>query len=39
MPPEAPTRQVVRLPGDHSLRDADGVHQAVGPWLARVVPD
>lgn len=33
MPPEAPGRTVVRVPGDHSLRDGAAVREAVGRWL------
>ena len=38
MPPEAPGRTVARVPGNHSLRDAEGVAAAVGEWLAGVIP-
>jgi uncharacterized protein len=37
MPPSAPGRTVVRLPGDHSLRHPDAVRQAVEPWLATLL--
>jgi uncharacterized protein len=34
MPPSAPGRTVVRVPGDHALRaDLDAVRTAVGTWL------
>jgi predicted alpha/beta-hydrolase family hydrolase len=33
MPPEAPGRIVVRVPGDHSLRSAARVRDAVAAWL------
>jgi uncharacterized protein len=37
MPPAAPGRTVVAVPGDHSLRsDPGAVAAAVGPWLAEV---
>jgi uncharacterized protein len=34
MPPEAPGRDVVQIPGDHSLRRTDEVREAVATWLA-----
>jgi predicted alpha/beta-hydrolase family hydrolase len=38
MPPEAPGREVVRIPGDHSLRGAvEQVRVAVDDWLRRVL--
>jgi predicted alpha/beta-hydrolase family hydrolase len=38
MPPEAPGREVVRIPGDHSLRSAvEQVRVAVDDWLRRVL--
>lgn len=38
MPPEAPRREVVRVPGDHSLRGAvEQVRVAVDDWLRRVL--
>jgi predicted alpha/beta-hydrolase family hydrolase len=38
IPPEAPGRTVVRVPGDHGLRsDLGAVAEAVGAWLAAVV--
>lgn len=38
LPPEAPGREVVRVPGDHSLRGAgEQVRVAVDAWLRRVV--
>jgi hypothetical protein len=36
MPPERPQRTVVRVPGDHSLRDTGAVHRAVGEWLSQL---
>lgn len=36
MPPEAPGRTVVRVPGDHSLRGAGPVGDAVLTWLRRL---
>ncbi len=37
MPPGAPGRTVVRVPGDHALRRAPEVGQAVEPWLATLI--
>jgi uncharacterized protein len=38
MPPEAPNREVVTVPGNHSLaKSRDKVAAAVGVWLARTV--
>ena len=38
MPPEAPSRRVVRQPGNHSLKgDLDGLAAAVRDWLPGVV--
>ena len=34
MPPAARTRTVARVPGDHALRNAEPVRDAVGAWLA-----
>src|SRR5690348_1054646 len=34
MPPKAPRRTVVTIPGNHSLRDAAAVEAAVADWLA-----
>jgi uncharacterized protein len=34
MPPDGPQRRVVRVPGDHSLRNTEAVRAAVGEWLA-----
>src|SRR3954467_8890732 len=34
MPPDAPGRTVVRIPGNHSLRNAAPVRAAVAEWLA-----
>jgi predicted alpha/beta-hydrolase family hydrolase len=33
MPPEGPNRTVVRVPGDHSLRNSAAVSAAVADWL------
>jgi predicted alpha/beta-hydrolase family hydrolase len=38
MPPDGPNRTVVRIPGNHSLRNTAGVAAAVSDWLATVVP-
>jgi uncharacterized protein len=35
MPPDAPQRSVVRVPGTHSLRNKTAVTNAVSEWLAR----
>jgi predicted alpha/beta-hydrolase family hydrolase len=38
MPPGAPGREVVTVPGNHSLaRSRDAVAAAVGDWLARTL--
>jgi predicted alpha/beta-hydrolase family hydrolase len=38
MPPDAPGREVVRVPGNHSLaRSRDAVAAAVGEWLDRTL--
>jgi hypothetical protein len=37
MPPEGPHRTVVRVSGDHSLRNTAPVEAAVGKWL-RALP-
>lgn len=37
MPPEAPRRTVIRVPGDHSLRAAQAVRDAVSQWLATLL--
>jgi predicted alpha/beta-hydrolase family hydrolase len=37
MPPEAPGRTVVRVPGNHSLRNSEAVAAAVSAWLPSVV--
>jgi uncharacterized protein len=34
MPPDGPNRTVVRISGDHSLRDSSAVADAVSNWLA-----
>jgi predicted alpha/beta-hydrolase family hydrolase len=37
-PPPAPHRDVVLLPGDHSLKgDLDGLSRTVGEWLERIL--
>jgi hypothetical protein len=38
VPPAAPCRQVVTLRGDHSLKAKGPVREAVGPWLATLLP-
>jgi predicted alpha/beta-hydrolase family hydrolase len=39
IPPPSPTREVVQVPGDHSLRkDVDAVAAAVQEWLRGVSP-
>jgi predicted alpha/beta-hydrolase family hydrolase len=35
MPPDGPARTVVRVPGNHSLRDAQAVGEAVSAWLGK----
>jgi uncharacterized protein len=35
MPPEAPGRRVVRVPGNHSLRSTGAVEEAVSAWLGK----
>ena len=38
MPPEAPGREVVTVPGNHSLaKSRDKVAAAVGDWLGRIL--
>jgi predicted alpha/beta-hydrolase family hydrolase len=37
MPPEAPGRSVVPVAGNHSLKDADAVREAVSAWLTEHV--
>jgi hypothetical protein len=37
MPPDAPRRTVVHVPGNHSLRDAGAVEAAVAGWLPRFI--
>ena len=34
MPPPAPNRTVVQIPGTHSLRSSSAVEEAVSAWLA-----
>ncbi|HEX6461034.1 MAG TPA: alpha/beta family hydrolase [Thermoleophilaceae bacterium] len=36
MPPDGPNRQVVHVPGDHSLRNSEAVAAAVSQWLTEV---
>jgi predicted alpha/beta-hydrolase family hydrolase len=38
MPPDGPNRTVVRIPGNHSLRNSAAVAGAVSDWLVAVVP-
>jgi hypothetical protein len=38
LPPEGPTRTVVTVPGNHSLRNAGAVSAAVSAWLATHAP-
>jgi uncharacterized protein len=38
MPPDCPGRKVVRVPGDHALRDTAAVSAAVSDWLADLRP-
>jgi hypothetical protein len=38
MPPDGPSRTVVRIPGTHSLRSGTTVAAAVADWLAEVLP-
>lgn len=35
MPPDGPNRTVIRVPGDHSLRNAPAVESALEQWLPR----
>ena len=37
MPPEGSRRKVVRIPGNHSLRNAEAVEAAVGGWLPQFI--
>jgi uncharacterized protein len=40
MPPAGPSRQVVRVPGDHSLKaDLDAVATTVRAWLSGVAAE
>jgi len=40
MPPPGPSREVVAVPGDHSLKaDLAAVATAVRAWLAEVIPE
>ena len=36
IPPAGPGREIVRIPGDHSLRNADAVRPVVSRWLGRL---
>lgn len=38
MPPDGPTRRVVRVPGNHSLGSTDTVEAAVKDWLGTILP-
>jgi predicted alpha/beta-hydrolase family hydrolase len=38
LPPDGPSRTVVRIPGTHSLRSSSTVAAAVSDWLAEVLP-
>jgi hypothetical protein len=38
MPTDGPRRTVVRVAGNHSLKDADAVANAVRDWLRNVRP-
>jgi predicted alpha/beta-hydrolase family hydrolase len=37
MPPDGPDRTVVKVAGNHSLKDADAVREAVAAWLPQHV--
>ena len=37
MPPSGPGRRIIVIPGNHSLRQAPAVREAVEPWLAALV--
>jgi uncharacterized protein len=37
MPPEGPSRAVIVVPGNHSLRGGEAVAAAVADWLPTVV--
>jgi uncharacterized protein len=37
MPPSAPGRTVIRVPGNHALRRPTEVRRAVEPWLATLL--
>jgi uncharacterized protein len=37
MPPDGPARTVVKVAGNHSLKDAQAVHAAVAAWLPKHV--
>jgi pimeloyl-ACP methyl ester carboxylesterase len=39
MPPEGPNRTVIRVPGDHSLRQTSEVREAVATWLAALLTE
>jgi hypothetical protein len=36
LPPAAPNRTVVQIPGTHSLRSSSAVEQAVSGWLLSI---
>ena len=38
MPPESPSRTVIRVAGTHSLRNSAAVSAAVSDWLATLIP-
>ena len=38
MPPSAPGRTVVPIPGTHSLRSASAVEEIVSAWLLKIAP-
>ena len=38
IPPEGPTRTVIRVPGTHSFRSSAAIAAAVSEWLARLAP-
>ena len=37
MPPEAPGRTVISVPGNHTLRSSEAIAAAVADWLPSVV--
>jgi predicted alpha/beta-hydrolase family hydrolase len=36
LPPSAPNRTVVQIPGTHSLRSSSAVEEPVSAWLLRI---